>query len=67
MATGNIKATQRKCASCDKVTKFERNAMVMGCGDLVMTIVTLGAWLIIRYVMNGMTNPWRCTTCGGKG
>ena len=64
MAAGNMKATQRRCGQCGKATKHERNAMVMGCGDVVMVLLTLGLWLPLRLMLNAMSNPWRCSECG---
>ncbi len=51
------------CKTCGKVTKFERHVTAMGCGDLVMVILTMGVWLILRHFL---TPPYRCHECGSK-
>ena len=64
MAVGNLRVSSRMCATCGTVRKFEKNAMVWGCGDLLLVVVTFGIWVIIRYVADYMVNPWRCSVCG---
>ena len=64
MAAGNLRVSRRSCRVCGKATKFERNATVWGLGDLIMILCTLGAWVILRGLANGSSNPWCCATCG---
>jgi hypothetical protein len=66
MAVGNLRVSSRMCATCGTVRKFEKNAMVWGCGDLLLVVVTFGIWIIIRYVADLMVNPWRCSVCGTR-
>lgn len=54
------------CAKCETVRKFEKNAMVWGCGDLLLVVVTFGVWAVIRFVADLMVNPWRCSVCGTR-
>jgi len=51
------------CKTCGKESKFERHVTVMGAGDLVMVILTVGLWLILRHVM---IPRYRCHECGGE-
>lgn len=57
------KITRKFCKSCDKETKFEKDITAMGCGDLVLVILTLGIWLIIRSILKP---GYKCSECGGK-
>lgn len=66
MAVGNLRATSRACGQCGTVRKFEKNSMVWGCGDLVMVLVTFGAWVIVRFIADMIVNPWRCLVCGNR-
>jgi hypothetical protein len=59
-----IKNTRKFCTCCQHSTKFESNTMVWGFGDLVMLVLTAGAWLVIRGIWDLVGNPWRCATCG---
>ncbi|HEY2092704.1 MAG TPA: hypothetical protein VGJ81_12500 [Thermoanaerobaculia bacterium] len=67
MAVGNIRIASKPCASCGRVQKFERNALVWGGGDLVLVLLTWGAWAILKILINAGTNPWRCSRCGARG
>lgn len=66
MAAGNIKIASKDCKHCNKRTKFERNSLVWGMGDLIMVLLTAGLYLPFRYLIHTFTNPWRCTQCGSK-
>lgn len=50
------------CKACGMRTRFERHAVPMGVGDLVMTLITVGIWPIARW----LNNPYRCSTCGSR-
>lgn len=52
--------------TCRRTSKFEKNSMVWGCGDLILVVVTFGIWLILRFVFEQFANPWRCTNCGNR-
>lgn len=52
------------CESCEKETKFERAVTAMGCGDLFLTVCTLGLWVIVRQLFKP---AFRCSECGEKG
>mgnify|MGYP003392431584 CR=1 FL=1 len=64
MATGNLKVKNAYCKKCAKSTKVERNGMIWGMGDFILVILTAGLWVLLRFVLNAMTNPWRCSECG---
>jgi hypothetical protein len=51
------------CSTCEKNTKFVRHVTAMGCGDLIMIMVTCGAWLIGRFLL---TPKYICDNCGNK-
>jgi ribosomal protein L37AE/L43A len=79
---GNIQVNSKYCGKCKKTMKFERNSMVWGCGDIIMVLlgasvgayfesiftvlIGVGAWVVLRFVTNESTNPWRCKECGKK-
>lgn len=52
---------RRHCRKCGRKTKHERFVTAMGCGDLVLTICTLGLWVVLRHVF---TPKFRCSECG---
>ena len=33
---------------------------------LVLSIITIGLWLIVWVLIGGKTGPYRCTVCGTK-
>ncbi|CAA0121103.1 Uncharacterised protein [BD1-7 clade bacterium] len=66
MAAGNIKVTSKHCKKCNERTKFERNSLVWGAGDLIMVLLTAGLYLPFRFLIHALTNPWRCTKCGSR-
>lgn len=53
----------KHCRQCKARTKFERHVTAMGCGDLLMVLLTLGLWLPLRWLM---TPGYRCTQCGSR-
>jgi hypothetical protein len=67
MAVGNLRVSSRPCSSCGQVRKFEKNAMVWGGGDLVLVLLTWGAWALLKIIINLAGNPWRCSVCGTRG
>lgn len=66
MARGNLQITRRACPSCG-LTKFERNAVEWGAGDLILLVATALFWVPVKLLWNALVNPWRCSTCGSKG
>ena len=61
------KIAQRSCQNCDKrMIKAQRDVMEWGLVDLFMVIITLGMWVIIRYVWHQIFHPWTCSECGAK-
>ena len=63
---GNIKVSSRYCENCESLLKFEKNSVVLGFGDFVMTIITVGVWIIFLLVLDFLLNPWRCSVCGER-
>ena len=51
------------CSTCEKNTKFVRHVTAMGCGDLLMVLMTCGLWVIARTVF---TPRFSCDNCGNK-
>lgn len=49
------------CKTCGKNKKFERYVTAIGVGDLVMSIVTVGGWMVLRHLLKP---KFRCTECG---
>ena len=49
------------CRHCMTRVKLERPAMVWGCGDLVMVLLTCGLWALGKILMRP---AWRCSVCG---
>lgn len=41
--------------------------MVWGGGDLVLVLLTWGAWALLKILINAFANPWRCSACGARG
>lgn len=66
MAAGNIKVSRKQCKSCNKNTKFERNSLQWGMGDLIMVLITMGIYVPFRFILHSVTNPWRCSECGHR-
>jgi hypothetical protein len=66
MAAGNIKVTSKFCEKCGAQTKFERNSLQWGMGDLIMVLITVGFYIPFRFIVHAIFNPWRCTNCGSK-
>ncbi len=66
MGRGAPEIGQRYCRTCRTNVPVTRNSMVWGCGDLIMVLVTCGAWLVVRFAHNYSTNPWRCQRCGAR-
>ncbi len=50
-----------KCSSCGINTKHVRHVTAMGCGDLLMTLMTFGLWVILRAIL---TPGFHCDKCG---
>jgi len=63
---GTLQVTQRQCPTCARPVSAERSAAVWGVGDLLMILVTCGAWLPLKFAWNFWRNPWRCKTCGAR-
>ena len=66
MAVGNLRVSSRTCSTCQTTRKFEKNALVWGCGDLIMILVTFGVWLLLKFGFDLASNPWRCSVCGTR-
>ncbi len=66
MAAGNIKVSTKHCQQCNERTKFERNSLDWGGGDLIMVLLTVGMYLPFRYLIHAITNPWRCSKCESR-
>lgn len=49
------------CPHCKTRMKIERPAIAWGLGDFLLTLATLGLWLVVRNLMKG---SWRCSACG---
>lgn len=60
---GTIEISSGLCLNCKTRTKLERNSMIWGCGDLVLAVITCGAWALIRVLSR---DSWRCSACGSK-
>ena len=45
---------------------MQRDAMEWGFGDFFMVVITLGFWVIVRYVWHHVFHPWTCSECGAK-
>lgn len=53
----------RHCESCRRRTRFERHVTAMGCGDLLLVVLSLGLWLPIRWLLKP---GFRCVECGSR-
>lgn len=51
------------CQHCGEMTRHSRAVTAMGCGDLLMVIVTMGLWLPFRWLL--LIPRFRCDKCGG--
>jgi len=63
MGSRHVQIANKSCTQCGQNVKAERNASQMGCGDLVMVLLTFGLWVVIRQLFK---KPWLCTQCGSK-
>ena len=62
---GALVKSSKACPDHGRIAA-ERNAVPLGCGDLILVLLTLGAWLPVRWVFGQLTNPWRCPQCGRR-
>lgn len=53
--------TSRHCATCGRLTKFERHVTPLGGGDFILVLATLGLWLLLRALFKP---AFRCSFCG---
>lgn len=51
----------KKCRNCKSRTKHERYLTAWGVGDLVMILITGGAWIIKLLLLKP---KFRCSVCG---
>ena len=59
------KQTQKHCKSCQKqvlATKKGPNHIL----HLILTLVTVGAWVIVWILVSLFQDPWRCSQCGQR-
>ncbi len=61
---GSYKRASMWCQECEKQVGAEKNAMACGCGDFILLLPTIGIWVPVRFVIDAMTNPYRCPDCG---
>lgn len=66
-----IEETLKKCTKCKKQTRHIRNTTKTGGAmflvHLVLTVVTMGAWLILLIIwmmLNTKVGGWTCSECG---
>jgi predicted RNA-binding Zn-ribbon protein involved in translation (DUF1610 family) len=57
--------TSRKCPECGRVAA-ERETRTLGCGDLLLVLVSFGLWVPLRWAIGLAVNPWRCPECGRR-
>jgi len=57
------KIKSKFCRECGKQTKHECHHTALGCGDLLLTILTIGAWILLRWLF---APGFRCTNCGQR-
>jgi hypothetical protein len=62
---GSIQKTSRVCKEHGRIAA-ERNSLPMGCGDLIMVLLTVGLWIPARLILARVSNPWRCPQCGRR-
>jgi len=58
--------SRRFCKKCNQHRLFERRSGETGGWELLLTLVTLGLYLVIKWVVKLFTNPWRCEKCGAR-
>lgn len=66
MGRGNLQVTQRRCSSCNRLVKAEKNSLNWGTGDFLLIVLSFGLWIPLKIMLSSIDNPWRCSQCGTK-
>ena len=53
------------CKHCQAHTRHEKKDMVWGCGDLILVLLSFGAWAIIKAALS-LLAPHYCSQCGAR-
>lgn len=56
------------CGAVSVVHKRSGSSFLGGVGHIILTVVTVGAWLAVLLIIRvrDAFRPWRCVTCGAK-
>ena len=66
MANSQPQISRRFCKRCEQHLLFEKRRNLIGNGEFLLALVTLGLYVVVKWGIQQITNPWRCEHCHGR-
>lgn len=66
MANSQPQISRRFCKRCEGHQLFEKRRSRIGNGEFLLALATLGLYVVGKWAVQQVTNPWRCEECRGR-